>query len=138
MDQNQKGRNLIKQIYPAVFHREENGYWVEFPDLEGCQSEGDTLSEIYDNAGEALALYCVTLLEQKRPLPTASDIQTIPAPKDGFTSLVEANLIPKSRAVKKTLTLPSWLNDLAEERGINFSGVLQDALMRELSIGFRQ
>lgn len=124
----------MKTIYPAVFHHEDDSYWVEFPDLEGCQSFGDTLQETLFNAQEALAGYCVTLLEQKRPLVPASDIQTLTVPEGCFASLVEAELITKSKAVKKTLTIPSWLNEIAEERGVNFSAALQNALVKELNL----
>jgi predicted RNase H-like HicB family nuclease len=125
---------MKKLIYPGIFHKEDNAYWVEFPDLTGCQSFGDTLDEVYENAREALAAYCVTLLEQNRVLNTPSDVFSINPPADAFVSLVDADLIKKSQAVKKTLTIPSWLNALAEERHINFSGTLQDALIRQLGI----
>lgn len=125
----------MKTIYPAIFHKEDDGFWVEFPDLQGCYSDGDTIEEVFSNASEALAGYCVTLLEQKEKLPKASNISDIQAPSDCFTSYVSANFVSKSKAVKKTLTIPSWLNDMAEEKGINFSGTLQNALMKELNLG---
>lgn len=125
---------MKKLIYPAIFHKEENSFWVEFPDLDGCQSFGDSLEEVYENAGEALSAYCVTLLEQKQILNPPSDVYHVAVPQDAFVSLVEANLIKKSHAVKKTLTIPSWLNDIAQQQGVNFSGVLQDALMEKLDI----
>ena len=59
---------------------------------------------------------------------------SITVPENCFPTLVEATLKPKGKAVKKTLTIPDWLNDLAVERGVNFSGALQNALMRELNI----
>lgn len=124
----------MKIIYPAIFHHESNAYWVEFPDLEGCQSFGDTIEETLSNAKEALAVYCVTLLEQGNKLAAPSDIEKIKVPKHAFMSLVEADLITKSQSVKKTLTIPSWLNIAAEAKGINFSGTLQNALMRELNL----
>ena len=93
---------MRKLIYPALFHREDGSYWVEFPDLEGYQSFGDTLEEIYENAKEALAAYCVVLLEQGRKLNPPTDIYKIPTADNTFVSLVEADLIQKSRAVKKT------------------------------------
>jgi len=111
---------MKKLIYPSIFYREESAYWVEFPDLEGCQSFGDTLEEVYENAKEALAAYCVTLLEQERSLNSPSDIYKIQIPENAFVSLVEADLIRKSRAVKKTLTIPSWLNEIAENKCVNF------------------
>lgn len=124
----------MKVIYPAIFHHEDNAYWVEFPNLEGCQSFGDTIEEALDNAKEALAAYCVTLLEQGEKLNPPSDVENIKIPAGAFLSLVEAELITKSKSVKKTLTIPSWLNMAAEERGVNFSGVLQNALIEELNL----
>lgn len=124
----------MKVIYPAIFHHEDHAYWVEFPNLEGCQSFGDTLEETLDNAKEALSAYCVTLLEQGEKLTPPSDVESIVIPAGSFSSLVEAELIPRSKAVKKTLTIPSWLNIAAEAQGINFSGVLQDALIEKLDL----
>ena len=49
----------MKMIYPAVFHFEDNAYWVEFPDLPGCQSFGSSLTETLDNAREALEAYAI-------------------------------------------------------------------------------
>jgi len=128
----------MKLLYPGIFHKENDVYWVEFPDLEGCQSFGDTLNEVFENAQEALAAYCVTLLEQGRKLNLPSDIDRIQVPDDAFVSLVDADLIRKSQAVKKTLTIPSWLNEIAERNHINFSGTLQEALMQKLNINQTQ
>lgn len=75
-------------MYPAVFHHENNAYWVEFPDLEGCQSSGDTLAEALDGAKEALSVYCAVLLESGRALPTASDMAAVPVPADACCCLV--------------------------------------------------
>ena len=125
---------MKKLIYPGVFHKEDNVYWMEFPDLEGCQSFGDTLEEIHENAKEALAAYLVTLLEQGREIAPPTDIFDIEAPQGAFISLVDADLVKKSQAVKKTLTIPSWLNEMAESANINFSQTLQRALMNELKI----
>ena len=120
-------------VYPAVFHQEDNAYWVEFPDLPGCQSFGDTLPETMAEAQEALAAYVLTLLEQGKPLAQPSDIGAI-TPEDGFTSLVACTIdqYKETRAVKKTLTIPSWLNDRATAMGVNFSQVLQEALITKI------
>ena len=120
-------------VYPAIFHQEDSAYWVEFPDLPGCQSFGDTLSETMAEAQEALAAYVLTLLEQGKPLAQPSDIGAI-TPEDGFTSLVACTIdqYKETRAVKKTLTIPSWLNDRATAMGVNFSQVLQEALITKI------
>ena len=120
-------------VYPAVFHQENNAYWVEFPDLPGCQSFGDTLPETMAEAQEALAAYVLTLLEQGKPLAQPSDIGAI-TPDEGFTSLVACTIdqYKETKAVKKTLTIPSWLNDRATAMGVNFSQVLQEALITKI------
>lgn len=125
----------MKLIYPAVFHKEDNAYWVEFPDLEGCNSFGDTLEEALANAREALEGYSISLIENKEKLPPPSDISGI-TPSDGFVSIVDIDLsayLNREKAVKKTLTIPEWLNEAAMERGINFSQTLQDALLAQIT-----
>lgn len=120
--------------YPAVFHEENSSYWVEFPDLKGCQTFGDTLNETVLYAQEALSGYVLTLLETGRKLPVPSNIKDIVIETDSFTSLVSCDIdqYKDTKAVKKTLTIPAWLNDKALEKGINFSKVLQDALLTKI------
>lgn len=117
--------------YPAVFHRESDEYWVEFPDLEGCHTFGSSVNETLQNAQEALSGHLLTMLEAGDDLPAPRDLSAIAAPDDGFTSYVTCNVDPykDTRAVKKTLTIPAWLNDRAIARGINFSQALQEALL---------
>ncbi len=120
-------------VYPAVFHKEEDAYWVEFPDLEGCHTYGGTISETMEAAQEALAGYLLTLFEQKKEIVSPSDIFAIHT-DDGFLSLVscDINQYKDTKAVKKTLTIPSWLNDRAVSMGVNFSQVLQEALLSKI------
>lgn len=128
----------MKFIYPALFHKEDGSYWVEFPDLEGCQSFGDTLEETMDNAKEALEGYCIAAIENDIKIPKARDIKSIKTGNDEFSSLICADIsayLQREKAVKKTLTIPSWLNDKANEKGINFSLTLQNALLDTLGIG---
>ncbi len=127
----------MKLIYPAVFHEGNDGIWVEFPDLQGCQTYGETIQDVLDSAKEALEGYCITLLEEKHKLPSASDIKTIKPEENAFVSLVETDLtthFAKQKSVKKTLSIPNWLNEAAEAQHINFSAVLQSALMEQLNI----
>lgn len=120
-------------VYPAVFHKEEDSYWVEFPDLPGCHSYGSSVTETMACAQEALAGYILTLLEQERPIAVPSDIGTLSA-EDGFTTLVSCTIdqYKETKAVKKTLTIPAWLNERAMARGVNFSQVLQEALLQKI------
>lgn len=127
----------MKLTYPAIFHREGNAYWVEFPDLPGCNSFGDTAEETFKSAQEALEGYALTLLEEGEKLPEPSEITALKTDSDSFTSFVQTDLsayLNNSKAVKKTLTIPEWLNKQAIANGINFSKVLQDALIRQLNM----
>lgn len=126
----------MRIMYPALFHEEEGSYWVEFPDLTGCQSFGSSKEEIYNNAEEALEAFALAILEEKEPLPQASDLRDIVTDSNSFSSYVTADLsayLNKAKAVKKTLTIPAWLNDAACERGINFSQVLQESLLQKMN-----
>lgn len=121
-------------VYPAVFHKEETGYWVDFPDLKGCQTFGSTLEETVEYAQEALSGYLMVLLERQEGLAAPSDISSIRAGEGEFVSLVSCKIdqYKAAKAVKKTLTIPAWLNDMASARGLNFSKILQDALINRI------
>lgn len=126
----------MKIMYPALFHEENSEFWVEFPDLTGCQSFGSSKEEVFQNAEEALEAFTLTLLEEKVALPKPSDLREIATDSNSFSSYVTADLsayLNKAKAVKKTLTIPAWLNDAACERGINFSQVLQESLLHKMN-----
>ena len=119
--------------YPAIIHHEGDSYWIEFPDLEGCQTFADTLEDVFTEAKEALGAYCYALADEKKILPNPSDISLIKHSGDDILAMVEVPKL-KQRSVKKTLTIPSWLDKAAQERHINFSKVLQDALIKQLGM----
>lgn len=124
-------------IYPAVFHKEDDSYWVEFPDLEGCQTCGDKLQDTMLLAQEALGLYIVSLLEDGKLPPHPTDIESLTPEKGAFVTLVAVDpdiYRRNTKAIKKTLTIPAWLNEEAEKKHINFSSILQEALKQELSL----
>ena len=103
------------KVYPAIFHQED-AYWVEFPDLEGCNACGATLAETMEAAQEALGLYLTSLIERGIPLPEPSTL-TQCRTADTFASYVTTNLDPYYRnvkAVRKTVSIPAWLADEAE------------------------
>lgn len=121
-------------VYPAIFHNEDNAYWVEFPDLEGCQTFGNTINETMEYAQEALAGYVLVALENNTGLAVPSDITCITCNSDSFVTLVSCTIdqYKDTKAVKKTLSIPSWLNERALAMNINFSQVLQDALLNKI------
>ncbi len=123
------------KVYPAIFHKED-GYWVEFPDLSGCVTEGDTIEEAMLMAQEALGLWLVSQMEMGNELPAPSAITDIHA-DDGIVTYVstDANAYRRdTRAVNKMLSIPAWLADEAESRNISLSDVLQDALKERLHL----
>ena len=119
-------------IYPGIFYNEDGRYWVEFPDLPGCQSFADTLPEIYEGAKEALYAYCAALMAQGVILPVPSYIADIKVPKNAFTSLVSPLASFTDGVVEQTLTIPLWLYKLAEKNSLIISNVLHDALVQKL------
>lgn len=127
----------MKFIYPAIIHDDIDGYWSEFPDLEGCSTQGDSLEELLENASEALEVYLLGLLEDGIKLPAVSPISSFKnLPENCFTSLIstDVDLSKNIKSIKKTLTIPAWLNQKALDKGINFSNVLQKALIQELGL----
>lgn len=130
---------MAKYAYPAIFTKEESGYSVMFPDIDGCFTCGDTLPEAVEMAEDALCLALYDREEDREPIPEASSIKAVQAQTDEIVSLVCCDTLTyrklyDSRAVKKTLTIPNWLNTLADRAGVNFSTVLQEALKTKLNI----
>lgn len=120
--------------YVAKFYEEENSYWAEFPDLEGCFTQGKTLSEVLANASESLECYLESLLENGEKLSKPQKITDVDKGKSTFLSYVSCNvdLAKYSKSIKKTLTIPAWLNDKAVAANINFSQTLAEALLKKV------
>lgn len=129
---------MSKYFYPAIFHKEQTGgYSVFIVDLAGCNTEGETLEEAYKMACDAIGLYLDGVKESD--YPERSKPEEIKIEDGEFVSIIEFDRIAyekkyNSKAVKKTLSIPAWLNELAEENHINFSGVLQSALKEKLMV----
>ena len=123
--------------YPAIFTFEDNEYWVKFIDLEGCFSEGKTLPEAMENAKEAMGLY----LEDLEEYPNCTtDIKNIELEENQIISFITVNLEEhkkkyENKSIKKTLSIPAWLNTMAEKEHVNFSQILQNALIEYLKVG---
>ena len=130
---------MEKLFYPALFHKsEEGGFWISFPDFPECFTEGDDMKQAYEMTVEALGLALVNRKEEKEEIPDPSDLDKIQN-EDGTIVIVEFDMLEyqrkhNSKAVKKTLSIPEWLNEEAVSMGVNFSQVLQEALMSRLNI----
>ena len=129
---------IIKQyIYPAQFIEEENGtISVFFPDLDGCQTYDDTVEGAMLMAKNALEGYIDVHIDMDKPLPEPSDLKKI-STDNAIVMLVVAdirNMTKENKPVKKTLTIPKWLDREATKAHLNFSGILQEALKERLGI----
>lgn len=129
---------MNKLFYPAIFHKEEDGFWVSFPDFPECFTEGNDMEHAYEMAVDALGLAIVCREEQKEELPAPSKPDEVNT-EDGILVVVTFDRMEylkkhSSKAVKKTLSIPEWLNEEALRRGVNFSQVLQEALIQKISI----
>ena len=123
----------MKFIYPAIIHDDSDGFWAEFPDLEYTSSTGATLTELITNAQEAIELYILGALEYGQSLPTPTSVRNLPCTDSSYPTLVQTDidLGKNSKSIKKTLTIPAWLNERALEKGVNFSQLLQEALVEK-------
>lgn len=140
---------MTTRIYPACFYKDKDGYSVVFPDLNWLATDGKNLEEAMRNAIDCLAGYLYYEEKENKKIPKPTDISKIDPIKiakeldpndksiDGFVNYVSVDIEKYAKehfekSVKKTLTIPVWLNELAIEKSINFSKVLQEALMKIL------
>ena len=141
------GGIFMVSAYPACFFKEKNGYSVVFPDLNYLSTCGATLEEAFAMAVDCLAGYLYCLQQDEEDSPNASKLSDVNITdlmkeleietEESFVNMVTVDVKEYARthfekAVKKTLTIPAWLNKLALEREINFSQVLQEALKERL------
>ena len=127
----------MKLIYPAVFYPFSDGsggYVVEFPDLPGCVTEGKNLEDAFENATDAASGWVLDELEEGNVVPKSSDYDSVERREGGQVSMVLLDMDAYAeqygeKAVRKNVTIPAWLNSYAEKQKINFSQVLQEALL---------
>ena len=125
-------------FYPAIFHAaEEGGFWITFPDFPECLTEGDDMEQAYQMATDALDLAVTSRMAEGQPLPQATSFQTITPEENCLPVIICFDMLSYkkkncSHAVKKTLSIPAWLNEEAKGLGINFSQVLQEALLSKI------
>ncbi len=130
---------MHKLFYPAIFHTaEEGGFWISFPDFPECLTQGEDMENAYEMAVDALGL-CISDMEKEQiPLPQASSPSSIEVAPDSVLLIIEFDMAAyrrkhNSKAVKKTLSIPEWLNEEALALGLNFSQILQDALIQKIN-----
>lgn len=123
--------------FPAFFYFDEDGISIEFPDMPGCLPCAQTQEEAFRNAKEALGLHLYGMEQDHNPIPEPTPVNQL-SPEDGGVVVMVEVFMPavrermNNKSVNRTVTLPAWLNAAAQERNINFSQVLQDALKSQI------
>ena len=120
-------------VYPAIFHDAgDGGYTVIFPDLPGCMTQGDTLPQALDMAEKALTQWIGYLVDKKMAIPEASAVGGVAVEAGEFVNMIRAD-VKDSRAVRRTVSIPKWMDVRVTEAGLSLSRVLQDALSARLN-----
>ena len=130
----------MRYAYPAIFTPEaEGGFSVVFPDLESCYTCGDNMADALIMAEDVLALTLYGYEKEHKTIPIPSQRKEIDTEDESFVNFVSCDTLEyrkkfSNKAVKKTLTIPAWLNEMAAESNVNFSTVLQEALKKYLGV----
>ena len=128
---------MKKYFYPAIFSKEGDAYNVKFIDFDNIFTYGVGFNDAYYMAQDAL--YAM-LPEYKDNLPEPTyDYMKIKVEDNEFITMVELDPIEhekrlSSKTVNTTVTMPEWLKNLADTKGINFSKLLQDSIKKELNL----
>ena len=125
-----------KVVYPVIITKVEDYYSVTVPAFESV-TEGEDMADAIAMARDLISLMAIDYEDDGKELPKAVEVKD--APKYSIVTWVDADLLDYRRkydknTVKKNCTIPSYLNYEAEKQGINFSKVLQDALIEKLKI----
>ena len=128
----------MKNAYPITIQQDGEFFVVFVPDFE-INTQGTTIAEAMEMARDVIGMSGCYMQDNKRSIPAPSRVEDVKADPDTIVTLVDVNFEEyrrkhDNRAVRKNLTIPSWLNEEAETAGLNFSAVLQSALKRELHI----
>jgi len=129
---------MNKLFYPAIFHKaEEGGFWITFPDIPECMTQGEDMQQAYEMAVDALGLAITSRKQERESIPAPSQPYDLTVGEGELCVVIEFDMRAyqkrtNSKAVKKTLSIPQWLNEEAMEMGVNFSQVLQEALIQKI------
>lgn len=128
-----------RYIFPAIFDYAEDGISIEFPDLIGCLPCAHSDEEALKNAQEAMALHLFNMEKDGEEITEATPVTKLHTKSNQAIVLIDVWMPSfrdqmENKAIKKTLTIPKWLNDLVEQNNVNFSHILQNALKNYLGI----
>ncbi|MEN6462663.1 MAG: type II toxin-antitoxin system HicB family antitoxin [Syntrophomonas sp.] len=129
----------MKYVYPAIFTKEGENYNVTIPDLPGCFTFGNNIANAIEMARDAISMWLVDAENKSETIPSPSSFESIKYESNSFVNLIDIDSDQyrsenDNRAIKKTLSIPNWLNIKAEKAGVNFSQTLQRALKQQLGL----
>ena len=125
---------MKEYIYPAIFHKNDDGsFTVTFPDLPGCITEGKTMGDAIKMVQSALTQWIEFLRDEKEDIPIASEYDAVEKADGEAISLVQAD-VRDNRAVKRTVSLPKWMDDKLSEAGFSLSKLIQEAGRQKLEL----
>ena len=132
-------KKLDHCIFPAVFFPDDQYIGVRFPDLPGCNTFGETLDDALSMARDALGGHLLSIEDSNEPIPEPTPFALIKTKPGETIVLIEVWLSvirddERDKAVKKTITIPNWLNVKAIEAQVNFSSIMQEALREKLGL----
>lgn len=128
----------MKYLYSAVFISDGAKVFARVPDLPGCVSSGRDLQDAIAQITDAASVWLVTAEDEGLPIPAATPQAELPHDSGAQFSVIQVDslsyrALTDTRAVRKNVSLPAWMANLADRRGINCSQVLQEGLAARLS-----
>lgn len=128
----------IKYAYPIHILPDGGSFIVTVPDLD-IGTQGETLADAIEMARDAIGMWGCFELDEQRAIPEPSPLSARPAPEGAISTLVDVDFDAyrrkhETRAVRKNVTIPAWLNERAEAAHLNFSQVLQESIKERLGL----
>ena len=128
----------MKRVYPVIFLKTEAGYVAHVPDMD-IDTQGADLAEAIEMARDAIGVIGIDMQDDQKEIPLPSNIEDIVCDVNEIVSMVDIDFVAYRRAndkktVRRTVSLPSWLDAAATRSGINVSAVLRTALEKELDL----
>lgn len=126
----------MKVAYPIIITKSKTKYVVTVPDLD-INTEGSNIVNAMEMAQDAIGLWGITKQDLGQTIPEATDLPDVPAGSIAQYVLVDFDAYRRAhdmRTIRKNVTLPSYLNEVAERAGINFSQVLQEGIKQKLGL----
>ncbi|MCL2357026.1 MAG: type II toxin-antitoxin system HicB family antitoxin [Defluviitaleaceae bacterium] len=125
----------MKYVYPAILYSDDGKTGVTVPDLPGCHTYGDNVADALFMAKDAIEMWLWNAENENITIPPASESLTVEVGETVNLVAADTDEYRKAndtRAVKKTLSIPSWLNHQAEKANAPFSQILQQGLKEYL------